>query len=270
MNNPGDISGTFSRAANTYEENAWHQRQAADRLCRMIPDDFHPSTILEWGCGTGLLTRLLARRRPDASLTALDIAPGMLAQARELMPQQHIVRWIKADANDFMPEQPVDLLAGNCATQWFSPAAELGARAAAVTAPGGMALFSVPLRGTLAELWRAMATCGEPDDGGIPLARLDDYRRGFSPGQWEEVSASAETMVRTHTSAREALLAIRRIGVTARPGPETSRPMSAAAMRRVMRVYQEQSANQRGVTCTYEIGFLRARRVRGRQTYRRT
>src|SRR6186713_1303090 len=38
--------------------------------------------VLEIGCGFGRITRLLAERWPDANITALDLSPEQLANAR--------------------------------------------------------------------------------------------------------------------------------------------------------------------------------------------
>jgi len=38
--------------------------------------------VLEIGCGFGRITRLLAETWPDASITALDLSPEQLANAR--------------------------------------------------------------------------------------------------------------------------------------------------------------------------------------------
>jgi tRNA (cmo5U34)-methyltransferase len=44
-----------------------------------------PRRILDLGAGTGLLSRAVAAAYPDAALTLLDGAPGMLEQAREAL-----------------------------------------------------------------------------------------------------------------------------------------------------------------------------------------
>ena len=49
----------------------------------LIPANFVPSNILDIGCGTGRLLRRMHARWPSASLVGVDVAEGMVAQARE-------------------------------------------------------------------------------------------------------------------------------------------------------------------------------------------
>ena len=62
--------------------------------------------LLELGCGSGRALAYLAARRPDITATAVDLAPNMLNQARELMTAECVserIRLIKADIAD-LPE----------------------------------------------------------------------------------------------------------------------------------------------------------------------
>lgn len=53
-------------------------------------------SVLDVACGTGVLAReALGRVGSSGSVTGLDVAPGMLAVARQLAPD---VRWIEGDA----------------------------------------------------------------------------------------------------------------------------------------------------------------------------
>jgi len=46
--------------------------------------------ILDVGCGTGYLTKLLLDRWPDARITAIDIAPGMIEYARDRFNESNV------------------------------------------------------------------------------------------------------------------------------------------------------------------------------------
>lgn len=52
-------------------------------IFRYLPKDFNPKHILELGCGTGNLTKLLHEKYPDAKITAVDAASEMLKTTEE-------------------------------------------------------------------------------------------------------------------------------------------------------------------------------------------
>ena len=94
--------------------------------------------ILEIGCGTGLLTRELARRLGPADWTLTDISPAMLEIARLGPAPQGSVRYAALDGEhpDALPGG-YDLICSSLAVQWFGDLnAGLG-RLAALLAPGG-------------------------------------------------------------------------------------------------------------------------------------
>jgi ubiquinone/menaquinone biosynthesis C-methylase UbiE len=80
---------SFERRASTYE-NSFFQRLFFDRIHRnalyAVPEELQPESILDIGCGTGRLLRRAASRWPDARLTGVDPAEGMVKEARRLTP----------------------------------------------------------------------------------------------------------------------------------------------------------------------------------------
>ncbi len=76
---------------------AWTTRSRADSadefvavkvrwLMRHFPVRHSGGTVLDYGCGTATLLRLLARETPGATLLGCDISAGMLAQAKRVWP----------------------------------------------------------------------------------------------------------------------------------------------------------------------------------------
>ena len=55
-------------------------------------------TVLDVGCGTGVVTRRILQRVDSGMVVALDISPGMLDYARRSVPDTSRVRFVRADA----------------------------------------------------------------------------------------------------------------------------------------------------------------------------
>src|SRR5262245_44029478 len=74
-----DILHSFNKAASTYDEAAFLQREVADRLFeRLNYFSVKPQIILDIGAGTGYTTKLLEQRYKKAKIIAFDIALQML------------------------------------------------------------------------------------------------------------------------------------------------------------------------------------------------
>ena len=68
-------------------------------------------SAVDVACGTGSLTRELARAVPSGAVTGIDISPTMLAEARRRTPRHRSarVRYVMADALELpMPDASVD------------------------------------------------------------------------------------------------------------------------------------------------------------------
>jgi len=183
----------FGRAAARYEAQAGVQARMAEALLALWGERAAPAGIVEFGCGTGLLTRRLRTRFPDARLTATDAAPEMLDVARAALdawepatPARSVVfRELDARGDgsgpERLPEADPDLLAANAVVQWFPDLAAHFRFAASLAAPGAIYLVSGFGAGNFPELNALLA---EP-----PFS----YRRfpGHDPQAVEAAAAQA-------------------------------------------------------------------------------
>ena len=80
------IAAAFGRAAAHYEQHADLQRQSADALLAMLPQRKY-THVLDAGCGPGWMSRHWRERH--AQVTALDLSPPMLVQARQKDAADH-------------------------------------------------------------------------------------------------------------------------------------------------------------------------------------
>ena len=110
------VARAFSNAAHTYDAEAVLQREVGQHLLQMLPADLQVQNWLDLGCGTGYFCEQLQQRYPQASGTGLDIAPGMLQQARALRPCAH---YMCGDASALpLASNSQDLIFSSLALQW--------------------------------------------------------------------------------------------------------------------------------------------------------
>ncbi|WP_171163272.1 trans-aconitate 2-methyltransferase [Streptomyces sp. I05A-00742] len=106
-----------------------------------------PARIVDLGCGAGNVTALLADRWPDADITGLDNSPEMLREAAAHAGENAgggRTSFAAADAADWTPDSPLDLLVSNALLQWVPDhTASFPAWTDALT-PGGVLAFQVP------------------------------------------------------------------------------------------------------------------------------
>lgn len=208
MTTASTIKRSFDAAAGSYDQRDGVQPEVVRRLAELLPEslgtiecereheqtlrkDGRPARILEVGCGTGTLTQVLRTRYPQAHLTALDLAPAMIAAAQRRLngsaeggvrsaeypnaergtrnaeggtgvpPVNHgqdgratsgVTEWHAADVRVFEPAEKFDLIASSSALHWVRPLPEVMTRLADWLAPGGQLVCALMTAGTLAEL----------------------------------------------------------------------------------------------------------------------
>ncbi|NUR96373.1 MAG: methyltransferase domain-containing protein [Kribbellaceae bacterium] len=133
------------------EDHAYYRALAADA-----------PKVLDFGCGTGLLTRSLAE--PGRVVIGVDPSPTMLGYARR-QPGADAVTWIDGDHRAVAPTGDVDLVvsSGNTMMHVAEHAAACTALAAALR-PGGVFAFESRNPAARAwEQWTSEATYGERD-----------------------------------------------------------------------------------------------------------
>lgn len=229
MSRKQDVASAFTAAAATYDSAAQAQAKAADRMVELIGTLPLPkrSTVMEIGCGTGLLTRRLLPRL-DGDWLVTDLSPAMVETAKAT---------VGADKAQFRvmdgehPDAPIglfDLIVSNLAAQWFTDPVRAMHQLHARLAPGGWLVLSTLGRGSFAQ-WQAAhdalgLSSGTPDylDGATLAAQLPKGSRLVT-----------ETIQVRHDDAHAFVRALKLIGAgTPAPGHA---PLSAGAMRKVLR-----------------------------------
>jgi trans-aconitate 2-methyltransferase len=67
-------------------------------------------SVLDAGCGSGRVTRLLLERLPGGRVIAVDASPAMAGRARDALAEDHRVEVICQDLLDLQLREPVDAI----------------------------------------------------------------------------------------------------------------------------------------------------------------
>jgi len=114
-------------------------RPGLDLLARIAVDN--PATVYDLGCGTGGLTPALAGRWPEARIIGVDSSAEMLETARAGHPD---FDWISANAADWHPDSPADVIYSNACLQWLDGHETLFPKLAGFVRPGGALAIQMP------------------------------------------------------------------------------------------------------------------------------
>ena len=107
----------FNKKLDSYDENARIQNKMAKKLIEYLPKNDYGS-VLELGCGTGMLTRYVSERINYENYLALDIVPNCEKYIKQLNPE---IEFVAGDIEEFVKnsQQQYDLIVSNAALQWI-------------------------------------------------------------------------------------------------------------------------------------------------------
>jgi len=157
------VRASFERAAANYDAAAVLQHEVGKRLLERLEwMRLEPRLAIDLGCGTGRQIAGLRHRYPDATVLAVDLAEGMLTEARQRKMSGPEPAWLCADIAALpLAERSADLLFSNLTLQWCLDPEAVFAGLLRVLRPGGLLLFSTFGPDTLGEL---RASWAEVDD----------------------------------------------------------------------------------------------------------
>ena len=173
----GEVAGTHWNP-NQYLKFADHRLRPALELLDRVPLA-SPRVIYDLGCGSGNVTRLIAKRWPHATVYGLDNSPDMLAKSAS---ESSHIRWVEADIRHWSPDQAPDLIYSNAALQWIDGHHDLFPRLMRFVAPSGCLAVQMPLSWDINSHRLMRDTLHDGGPGGTPLG--DDMLRFAVARKW--------------------------------------------------------------------------------------
>lgn len=267
LHRPG-VRASFERASSTYEAAAVLQVRVADELLsRLEPFNFKPAVVVDLGAGTGRMTGELKKRYRRSLVVALDLAPGMLREARH---HQQLFRRFERVCGDAMrlplADASVDVIVSSLMLQWCDPPDQAFAEIRRVLKPDGFVAFSTFGPDTLRELRSAWAEADGAEQAYNHVNHFTDMhdvgdavvRAGLS-----EPVLDVDRMQLTYPDATALMRDLKAIGahnVTA------GRPRGLVGRARMQRMQQAYEAFRRDgrLPATYEVVYAVAWGAAGR------
>lgn len=263
-----EVRASFDRASATYEAAAVLQARVADELlARLEPFNLEPEVVLDLGAGTGRGTGELKKRYRRALVIALDLAPGMLHEARR---HQQLFRRFERVCGDAMrlplADASVDVIFSSLMLQWCDPLDEAFAEIRRVLKPGGFFAFTTFGPDTLRELRTAWAEAdGDAEEYNhvnhfVDMHDVGDalVRAGLS-----EPVLDVDRMQLTYPDALSLMRDLKAIGAHNMTAGRPRGLLGRARLRRMQHAYEAFRKNGR-LPATYEVVYGAAWGAAGR------
>lgn len=116
--NPKLIKNQFEKSMDKYNQNAIVQQIMAEKIINeILKVKKHFQSILELGCGTGLLTREITQKLIYEKYYANDLVEKSKLYLTEILPE---FTFICGNASRIKTNKNVDLIISNAMFQWFN------------------------------------------------------------------------------------------------------------------------------------------------------
>ena len=263
MSDPLDIDlarvrRSFGHSARDYDATAVLQaRVRAELLERLDLVRLEPKAILDLGAGTGHASGALKRRYRSSLVIAVDLAEGMLREARRQQPLLRRFNRVCGQAAALpLRDGSVDLVFSNLMLQWCNDPDAVFMECRRVLAPGGLLTFTTFGPDTLVELRRAWAAADARTHVNrfIDMHDLGDalIRAGFA-----EPVMDVERYTLTYAEVRDLMRDLKAIGAH---NANAGRPQGLTGKRALAQMVEayEQFRRDGRLPATYEVIYGQA------------
>jgi trans-aconitate 2-methyltransferase len=153
-------------------------------------------TVLDAGCGSGRVTKLLLERLPHGRVVAVDAAPSMVERARAELPSDRVTV-VHADLAELVVDEHADLVFSTAVFHWVPDHERLFARLHAALRPGGRLVAQCGGKGNVERFLAAAREAGQRE----PFA---EHLGGWSgPWHFASVEDTERRLERTGFAALE-------------------------------------------------------------------
>ncbi len=198
----------FDRWAATYDR-SWTQRiffgpvhrGVVDVAAGLAPD---PARVLDVGCGTGALLRVVAQRFPEAELVGVDASAEMIRMADAANPVPERLRFVRAQAEELpFADGHFDLILSTISFHHWADQGKGLREVARALVPGGLFLladhFVIPLQRVFFATPKRRERFHTPAEIGSMLREA-----GFAQIEWHDIYRIGPLLLVAGVTARKA------------------------------------------------------------------
>ena len=247
--NEQDVAHRFSKAAVQYNSIASVQRIIAKQALANLPVDLQ-GTALDIGCGTGIHTQTLASK--GAAATGVDIAEGMLAQARKMYSDPIFVEGSAVDLP--FSDSQFSTVFSSMALQWVSDTRLVANEIARVLEKSGIAELAIMVAGSFNELKTARKVAQLPQ-AETYMPTTAQWVNGFKQSGLSLQRVITKGYVDTHCDIMSLLRSVKGVGAG-----ETGRkqsPLTRRDIKKLAMAYSNMSGVESKLPLTYRVSHFR-------------
>lgn len=233
-----NIIRCFNAGAKTYHASADIQLIAAKKLVDSLPE-FPVHTILEIGCGTGILSEFLLKKFPQATILLTDIAPEMIKITRQRFANHANVQVVCMDGEQLSLSSTYDLIISGTTLHWFTQLSSSLQNFIEKLTPTGCLAFSLLGTDTLQE-WKELCATKNIIPGTPVFPSLTQLK-----AQFPEIGFLVENCNQAYPDVFTFLRTLKKIGATATTSGYL--PLTVGQLRNILR------ANTSQFNINYEI-----------------
>ncbi|HAG29834.1 MAG TPA: methyltransferase [Alteromonas macleodii] len=247
--NEQDVAHRFSKAAVQYNSIAGVQRIIAKQALANLPIDLQ-GTALDIGSGTGIHTQTLANK--GAAATGVDIAEGMLAQARKMYSDPIFIQGSAVDLP--FSDSQFSTVFSSMALQWVSDTGLVANEIARVLKNGGIAELAIMVAGSFSELKTARKVAQLPQ-AETYMPTTAQWVNGFKQSGLSLQRVITKDYVDTHCDIMSLLRSVKGVGAgeTGRKQP----PLTRRDIKKLAMAYSNMSGVESKLPLTYRVSHFR-------------
>ena len=247
--NEQDVAHRFSKAAAQYNSIASVQRIIAKQAIKNLPIALQ-GKALDIGCGTGIHTQTLANK--GAAATGVDIAEGMLAQARKMYSDPIFVEGSAVDL-PFCDSQ-FSTVFSSMALQWVSDTGLVANEIARVLEKSGIAELAIMVAGSFSELKTARKVAQLPQ-AETYMPTTAQWVNGFKQSGLSLQRVITKDYVDTHCDIMSLLRSVK--GVGAGETGQRQPPLTRRDLKKLAMAYSNMSSVESKLPLTYRVSHFR-------------